>query len=189
MPGSLTTPGRSGACDGAPVCIAFHVNHRVGTRDNLSRLNGWPMHSPTDASPTPSRAPAHGSGPMWVKARSRGELGTAWQRRYGDFDINPELVCGRDADPPEASTARLVDSRAASGREAAVRIAERFHNFCAPARMLQKNGDFIFLASVISNSCAWKNVAEIAHFTIVARLIRRAAFCGMGVDQFPASRV
>ena len=79
--------------------------------------------------------------------------------------------------------------KAASGREAAVRIAERFHNFCAPARMLQKNGDFIFLASVISNSCAWKNVAEIAHFTIVARLIRRAAFCGMGVDQFLASRV
>jgi hypothetical protein len=24
-----------------------------------------------------------------AKARSRGELGTAWQRRYGDFDINP----------------------------------------------------------------------------------------------------
>jgi hypothetical protein len=32
-------------------------------------------------------------------------------------------------------------------------------------------------------------VAEIAHFTIVARLIRGAAFCGMGVDQFLASRV
>jgi hypothetical protein len=66
MPGSLTTPGRSGACDGAPVRIAFHVKHRVGTRDTLSRLNGWPMHSPADASPTPSRAPAHGSGPMWI---------------------------------------------------------------------------------------------------------------------------
>jgi hypothetical protein len=66
MPGSLTTPGRSGACDGAPVRIAFHVKHRVGTRDTLSRLNGWPMHSPTDASPTPSRTPAHGSGPMWT---------------------------------------------------------------------------------------------------------------------------
>jgi hypothetical protein len=130
-----------------------------------------------------------GRRPKSAKARSRGELGTAWQRRYEDFDINPELVCCRDADPPEGSTARLVDSRAASDREAAVRIAERFHNFCAPARMLQKNGDFIFLASVISNSCAWKNVAEIAHFTIVARLIRRAAFCGMGVDQFLASRV
>jgi len=30
----------------------------------LSRLNGWPACSPTDASPTPSRLPAHGSGPM-----------------------------------------------------------------------------------------------------------------------------
>ena len=31
----------------------------------LSRLNGWPARSPTDASPTSSRMPAHGSGPMW----------------------------------------------------------------------------------------------------------------------------
>jgi hypothetical protein len=30
----------------------------------LSRLNGWPVRSPTDASPTSSRMPAHGSGPM-----------------------------------------------------------------------------------------------------------------------------
>ncbi len=66
MPGSVTTRGRSGACDGAPVRIAFHERHRVGTRDMLSRLNGWPMHSPAGASPTHSRAPAHGSGPMWI---------------------------------------------------------------------------------------------------------------------------
>ncbi len=30
----------------------------------LTWLNGWPMHSPTDASPTPSRMPAHGLGPI-----------------------------------------------------------------------------------------------------------------------------
>ena len=29
---------------------------------SLSRLNGWPVRSPTDASPTSSRMPAHGSG-------------------------------------------------------------------------------------------------------------------------------
>ena len=28
----------------------------------MSRLNGWPVRSPTDASPTASRMPAHGSG-------------------------------------------------------------------------------------------------------------------------------
>jgi hypothetical protein len=55
--------------------------------------------------------------------------------------------------------------------------------------MLQKNGDFIFRASVISNSCAWQNVAEIGHFTTDARLIRRAGFRGMGVDQFLASKI
>jgi hypothetical protein len=35
----------------------------------LSRLNGWPARSPTDASPTSSRMPAHGSGPMWLSGR------------------------------------------------------------------------------------------------------------------------
>jgi len=36
----------------------------------LSRLHGWPMRSPTDASPTLSRVPAHGSGPMWFATPS-----------------------------------------------------------------------------------------------------------------------
>ena len=31
----------------------------------LSRLDGQPARSPADASPTPSRMPAHGLGPMW----------------------------------------------------------------------------------------------------------------------------
>ncbi|MDH6147539.1 hypothetical protein OKW46_001461 [Paraburkholderia sp. WSM4179] len=31
----------------------------------LSWLNGWPARTPADASPTSSRTPAHGSGPMW----------------------------------------------------------------------------------------------------------------------------
>src|ERR1700747_2332967 len=55
--------------------------------------------------------------------------------------------------------------------------------------MLHKDGDFIFRAPVISNSCVWQNVAEIALFTTASRLIRRAAFCGMGVDQFLASKI
>ena len=32
---------------------------------SISRLNGWPMRSPADASPMSSRTTAHGSGPMW----------------------------------------------------------------------------------------------------------------------------
>jgi len=35
-----------------------------GTRF-LSRLDGWPARTPADASPAPSRMPAHGLGPMW----------------------------------------------------------------------------------------------------------------------------
>src|SRR5215472_754231 len=34
------------------------------------RLNGWPARSPADASPTSSRMPAHGLGPMWVATPS-----------------------------------------------------------------------------------------------------------------------
>src|SRR5271165_820307 len=36
----------------------------------LSRVNGWPMRSPTDASTEPSRMPPHGSGPMWFATPS-----------------------------------------------------------------------------------------------------------------------
>jgi hypothetical protein len=36
----------------------------------FSRLNGWPVRSPADASPTSSRRQAHGSGPTWVASPS-----------------------------------------------------------------------------------------------------------------------
>ena len=64
MPVSQTTPGRSGACDDVPDRVAFRLDDGVSTQVQIkfSRLNGWPMRSPADASPTPSRAPAHGSG-------------------------------------------------------------------------------------------------------------------------------
>jgi hypothetical protein len=67
MPGSATTPGQADACDCAPVRVAFRSVDSVGARENiLSRLNGWPVCSPTDASQISSRMPAHGSGPMWI---------------------------------------------------------------------------------------------------------------------------
>src|SRR3981189_1317264 len=71
MPGSLTTPGRPNARDDAPRRVAFHDLHGVGTQyRKLSRLNGWPMHSPVNASLRPSRATAHDSGPMWIATPS-----------------------------------------------------------------------------------------------------------------------
>lgn len=54
MPGSLATPGRPGACAIAPECFAFYHMHGVGTQNRkLSRLNGWPMRTPVNASPRP----------------------------------------------------------------------------------------------------------------------------------------
>ena len=71
MPGSLTTPGRPGARAVAPECVAFHHMHGVGTQNRkLSRLNGWPMRIPVNASQRPSRATAHDSGPMWIATPS-----------------------------------------------------------------------------------------------------------------------
>ena len=64
MPGSLTTPGHLGARDDAPGCAAFRHRHGVGPGiGNFRRLNGWPMRSPVNASPRPSRATAHDLGP------------------------------------------------------------------------------------------------------------------------------
>jgi hypothetical protein len=67
MPGSLTTPGCPTARASAPGHVAFHNLHSVGTQNRkLSRLNGWPMRPPVNASPKPSRATAHDSGSMRI---------------------------------------------------------------------------------------------------------------------------
>lgn len=71
MPGSLTTPDRPGTRAGAPVHVAFRLLYAVGIRNTpVSRLDGWPMLSPVNASPAPSREPAHDSGPVWVATPS-----------------------------------------------------------------------------------------------------------------------
>jgi hypothetical protein len=41
MPGSPTTPGRSGARDGAPARVAFRSINNVGTRDELTFVAQW----------------------------------------------------------------------------------------------------------------------------------------------------
>jgi len=47
MPGSLTAPGRVGTRGFAPSHVAFRVCDHVSTRiKNISRLNGWPVHTP-----------------------------------------------------------------------------------------------------------------------------------------------
>jgi hypothetical protein len=41
MPGSPTTPGRAGACDGAPERVAFRLLDSVGTRNYPSFAAQW----------------------------------------------------------------------------------------------------------------------------------------------------
>ena len=66
MPGSLTTPG----CRSTRVDALGMLPSAKATASApgiiLTRLDGWPMHSPTDASPLALRPAMHGSGPMWI---------------------------------------------------------------------------------------------------------------------------
>src|SRR5436305_13206186 len=46
--------------------------------NRLSRLNGWPMRSPVNASLCTSRCTAHDSGPMWLAIPSSQRTCTAY---------------------------------------------------------------------------------------------------------------
>ena len=71
MLGSLTTPSRTAPRVIAAARVAFRLGNAVGAREmGLSRLDGQPARSPADASPPPSRATAHGSGPVWIATPS-----------------------------------------------------------------------------------------------------------------------
>lgn len=51
--------------------IAFRlVRRRRHPEAVISRLNGWPARTPVNASPSPSRTPAHDSGPSWIATPS-----------------------------------------------------------------------------------------------------------------------
>jgi hypothetical protein len=66
MPGSSTTPGRSDRAWCVRNVLPSALETASAPGDWLSRLNGWPMPSPTDASSASLRTPTHGSGPMWI---------------------------------------------------------------------------------------------------------------------------
>jgi hypothetical protein len=79
MPGSSTTPGRTGTRAFAPAHVAFQLRNGVGARERVFRGSmRWPVHSPADASPVPSGAPAHGSGPMRFATPSSWRTFTAY---------------------------------------------------------------------------------------------------------------
>ncbi len=60
--------GAAGARAIAPAHVAFRVINHVGLRiGDFSRLNGWPMRCPVNASPIPSRVSTHDSGASVVR--------------------------------------------------------------------------------------------------------------------------
>ena len=71
MPGSSTTPGRTDTRAGVSAVLpSVILTTSAPETILLSRLHGWPVRSPADASPTPSRVPTHGSGPVWIATPS-----------------------------------------------------------------------------------------------------------------------
>jgi hypothetical protein len=68
MPGSSTTPGRAGARITLPsVLPSMILNTSAPETILFSRLNGWPMRSPVNASPASSQMPPHDSGASVVR--------------------------------------------------------------------------------------------------------------------------
>jgi hypothetical protein len=51
--------------------VAFRlVRRRRHPEAVISRLNGWPVRTPVNASPSPSQTPMHDSGPPWIATPS-----------------------------------------------------------------------------------------------------------------------
>ena len=58
-----STYGFTFRCEFSTLSVHFELSFRVLLQHTL---NGWPMYSPTDASPSSSRMPTHGSGQMRI---------------------------------------------------------------------------------------------------------------------------
>ncbi len=72
MPGSATTPGRTGARASVPVRFAFHRGQGVGARVNGSfaaQCLAYALPCRRFA-PTLTDGQTHGSGPMWIATPS-----------------------------------------------------------------------------------------------------------------------
>jgi hypothetical protein len=93
--------GPAAARSNASRRIAFRLRNDVGVRDRIfSGLNGWPVHSPADASPPPSRATAHGVEPMWIATPSSCRTCTNYSlpvslahcERFGTLSRSTQLI-------------------------------------------------------------------------------------------------
>ena len=58
-------PDGCSRCRLRPYCLPRQRPCRRSGQKPFSRLDGWPMRTPVNASPPPSRATVHDSGPLW----------------------------------------------------------------------------------------------------------------------------
>src|SRR4051812_17921370 len=92
MPGSSTTPGRAGARITLPsVLPSMILNTSAPEIILFSRLDGWPMRSPVNASPASSQTPPHDSGPVWFTTPSLQETFTLYSLLVSPAHQNTRL--------------------------------------------------------------------------------------------------
>ena len=121
MPGSLTTRDWIGPRDIASVHVAFRTQYGVGIPGckRLSRLNGWPMLSPANASPDTSRCPTHDKGSVWLSGRGADYSTPPPQIPACNFPApgscrRSNAIVGLDATDPQARCFRVMLSPALS---------------------------------------------------------------------------
>ena len=77
----------------------------------LSRLDGWPMRTPVNASPCTSRCTAHDSGPMWFATPSSQWTCTTYSlpvsRRTLNFGLRPKPIVAYRRLPARQQPLRL----------------------------------------------------------------------------------
>ena len=61
--------GRTSRYRVRPCCLPRPIRRRHPGLKRLSRLNGWPVPSPANASPDTSRCPTHDKGSVWLSGR------------------------------------------------------------------------------------------------------------------------
>ena len=121
MQGSLTTRDWTGPRDIASVHVAFRAQYGVGIPGckRLSRLNGWPMLSPANASPDTSRCPTHDKGSVWLSGRGADYSTPPPQIPACNFPApgscrRSNAIVGLDATDPQARCFRVMLSSALS---------------------------------------------------------------------------
>ena len=105
----------------------------------VSRLDGWPVRSPADASPASSRTRAHGSGPVWFATPS-----PQWTCTTYSLPVSRRTRL-QLVDPPERRDHLLADRRALAPALDDLQIGATAGGFLAEVHGGEPDADLILV--------------------------------------------